>query len=418
MLAVRRRWQELLSGIFLIRTDQPTWVPAIFWCGVATLSITVSILVALRPDRLDDLHEVRRWLSYWMAGTGNPYDRFVGLDYPPIAFLLLWPLGLPSDATLAYWFLPGVLVITPLAGWATLHWMRERMYVALAPAEQIALIALMLSGTGMRSATWLGQTVALSLLFGALAMRWSRRRPYAAAVALALCSFKPHIAVGFGLAILLIKGVDVIILAAAIVLSLSLLFAATIGQPLADLAADWIRNLMTLYAGPDRVRGLLSVRFVLDDIIGSYVVSSALYVLLAVATLAIIVWLSRRRQHDAVTHTQVAVACLLWSVLFLPHQLYNSLLAAPALWLLMWPEAGLIARRSVRVAACAAYVLFGVFDVAGALRVISTFTPEPEWVYRSSYYLSPLRIACVFVVLLWALYHRPRVGDPREDVAA
>jgi hypothetical protein len=212
--------------------------------------------------------------------------------------------------------------------------------------------------------------------------------------------------------------VDVIIIAAAIVLSLSLLFAATIGQPLADIGADWIRNLMTLYAGPDRVRGLLSIRFVLDDLIGSFAVATTVYVLLALGTLAIIVSLSRRRRGDAVTHTQVAVACLLWSVLFLPHQLYNSLLAAPALWLLMWPEAGLIARRSVRVAACAAYVLFGVFDVAGALRVISAFTPEREWLYTSSYYLSPLRIACVFVVILWALYHRPHAVDPRGSVAA
>lgn len=407
---VLQRGRDLFSQIFLIRSDRQTWVPAIFWSAVALLSVTFAVSIALQPDRMHDLREVRAWLQYWMAGRGNPYDHFAGdLDYPPVAFLILWPLGLPSDTAMAFWYIPAALATTGLAAWAMLRWMRERMYVTLSAAENVALIALMFAGSGARSALWQGQTMALSLMFGALAIRWSRTRPFAAAIALALCSFKPHIAVGFALAILLIEGADVLILAAAIVLSLSLLFAATIGQPLTEIVADYARNLTALYGGEERVRGLLSIRFVLDDMIGWYALSTALYAVLAVSTLVLIVVLAKRRRQDAVTQAELAVCCLLWSLMFLPHQLYNSLLAAPALWLLMWPESGLIRSRSLRGAAAAAYVLFGVFDVAGAMRLIGTWVPSLDWLYGTSYYLSPLRIAAIFALILWALYHRPHV---------
>lgn len=416
-LGLLQRGWRFFSEIILIRSDRPTWTPAIVWTTGACISVAFAVFVALRLDRLHDLHEVRGWLQYWMSHRGNPYDQFNGdLDYPPVAFLILWPLGLPSDATVAFWYIPAALAATGLAAWAMLRWMRERMYVTLSTAETVALIALMFAGAGSRSGLWQGQTMALSLMCGALAIRWSRSRPFAAGIALAFCSFKPHIAVGFGLAILVIEGTDVLVIAAAIVLSLSLLFAATVGQPLTEIIADYARNLTLLYAGEERVRGLLSIRFVLDDLIGWYALSTILYALLAISTLVVIVVLARRRRHDAVTQAEVAVCCLLWSLMFLPHQLYNSLLAAPALWLLMWPEAGLIRRHSWRVAATAAYVLFGVFDVAGAMRLVGTWMPDLNWLYTSSYYLSPLRIAAIFALILWGLYHRPHINTQHTGV--
>lgn len=395
-------------------------MPVVFWVVIASVSVTGAIIVALQPGHLLDLQEVRGWLRYWLVAHDNPYEIFwPTLDYPPIAFLMLWPISLPPDATLAYWYLPCALALAVLAGYAQLRWISERMQIPLSVGERVAFVALMLSGDGVRGAIWRGQTMALSLLLGALAMQWKRRRPFLAAVCLALCSFKPHIAAGFGVAILLIEGATIPFLAVAIALGLSWAFAATVGESLLGIGMDYISNLLALYGGPDRVRGMLSIRFVLDDLVGWYAGSTAIYVILAVGSLVAVAVLARRRRRDPVTQVHVAVASMLGSLLFLPHQLYDSLFAAPALCLLMWPESGLIKSRSIRAAATGAYVMFGVLSVPRVFLFISQWHSESDWLFWISHDLSPLRVAALFLLILWGLYRRPpaSTGPVAEGVA-
>jgi len=281
------------------------------------------------------------------------------------------------------------------------------MRIPLSTAERVAMVAMVLADGGARTGIWLGQTMAVSLLLGALAMRYKRTRPWLAAVCLAVCSFKPHIAAGFGLAILLVEGIGIPLAAGAVTLLLSWVFAATIGESLFTVGVDYISNLLALYGGPNRVRGMLSIRFVLDDLVGHYLISTAIYAVLAVGSLAAIVTLARRRSADAITRVHVAVVSMLWSLVFLPHQLYNTVYAAPALFMMMWPESGLIRRPGIRLATTAAYIMFGVVDVARVFRVLGRWMPESDWLFWMGYDLSPLRPFALFVFILWRLYQRP-----------
>lgn len=408
---MKRPWRSVLTSMFLIRSEDGWPGPAIIWSILAAISVSAAGIVASRPGHLGDLHTVREWLSYWTSTTGNPYTHFAPmLDYPPISFLVLWPVSLLPEQGLAFWFLPGAVLLTAFAVWTQTSWTADRLRISLSASERLALIALVLAGSGTRSGLWAGQTVALSLIFGMLALRWKRSRPWLAALCLALCSFKLHIAAGFFLAVLLLAGPTVPIIASVITLLFSWLFAATVNQSLPGILIDYGRNLIALYGGEHRVRGMLSIRFVLDDLIGWYSLSFAVYLVLAVSALTTLVVLSQRRRANDTTQALVAAASMLLSLVFLPHQVYNSLYAAPALFLLMWPESGLIPNRSIRAIWVAAYVLFGVFDPSRTIRLTILPITESDLVFWLSYNLNPLRPAALFTLILWRLYQRP----PRE----
>ena len=89
-------------------------------------------------------------------------------------------------------------------------------------------------------------------------------------------------------------------------------------------------------------------------------------------------------------------------------------MAWPALWLMMWPESGLIRSHRVRAFAVGAYVLFGVIDIPRLIRAVADI--ETQWtVVWLSYALSPLRVSLVFGLLLWTIVVRhgaPRDGRP------
>lgn len=395
----------------MVRLDRRSWLPAGVWTVVALASLAAAVWVALQPGQLEDLHEVRTWLSYVQSHSADPYAYFDRtLDYPPIALLVLSPLRLIPEGTLAVWFLPFSIVITALAGWVFVGAISDRLYTELPTAQRIAIVAMILSGSSVRGAIWIGQTVALSVLFGALALAWSRRRPFAAAMMLALCSFKPHLGVGFGLAILLIDGFDVIVIASAIVISASLLVAAAINQSVLTILASYAHNLISMYDGPDRIRGVLSLRWAFEDLTGYYGLATLLYAVAACASL-VLIGVVARRAPDAAGRAQATAVALLWLLLFLPSQLYNGLMALPAVWLLMWPEGNLIRRESRRLAAVAAFVLFGVVDVPRLVRFFSDKLDHGYWLYKSSYYLSPLRIAVLFGFILMVAFRRARAKD-------
>jgi len=402
----QQAWRSWLPAIFLIRANPPTLAPLLIWLPVAAASVSAAAMVALQPGSLQDLWLVRGWLHHWRY-AGNPYQQFVGqIDYPPAAFFVLWPLVLPSDAVIRFLFLPFAIGTMAVAGLVLVRWLSARLDITLHWYEQAALAALIVAGGANRGAIWRGQTAALAVLLGALALYWSRRRPAAAAAALALCAYKPHVAIGFGLAILLTERRSIVAWALAGVAAMSVLFSVSIGQSPIDVFDLYFRSLVTIYEGPDRVRGLLSIRWVIEDRLGSYRLATTLYAALAVSTLALIC-LAAYRRRDPAGQLTAAVACLLWPLLFLPNQLYHGVLAWPAVWLIMWPESGIVRHRVARFALVAGYILFSVFDLPRAIRL--TAGPDTE-IALSSYLLSPLRLAILLALILYALSAR-RVPD-------
>ena len=370
------------------------------WVPVMTVSLTAATVVALQPGSLADLWLVRGWLRHWLAG-GNPYSHFHGgIDYPPAAFLVLWPLGLPSDTTITVAFMPLAIMTMTMAGLVLVRWLSERLAIALPWQAQVALVAMMLSGGATRGGVWRGQTAALAILLGALALFWCHRRPLAAALALALSSYKPHLALVFGLVILLSEWRPwVVVIAVALVLGLSAGFAASIDQSLPQVLRLYAENLLALYGGPDRVRGLLSIRWVIEDLLADYARGTTVYVVMALASLVLIA-LAAYRRRDAAGRAMVAAACLLWSLLFLPQQLYHGLLAWPAVWLVMWPEGGIIRTQAGRLLVVAALVLFTVADVP---RLALLLVDPADPLAQAPYYWRPLRLVTLLALMMYGL---------------
>lgn len=409
----QKAWRTWLPAIFLIRSTPPTLAPVLVWLPIAAASVTAAAMVALQPESLADLWLVREWLQHW-RDAGNPYQEFAGqIDYPPASFFILWPLALPSDAVIRFLFLPFAIGGMALAGLVLARWLAGRLGITLAWYEQAALAALIVSGGASRGAIWRGQTAALAILLGALALYWSQRRPAAAAVSLALCAYKPHVAFGFGLAILLTERPSVVAWAIAGVAAMSLVFPLSIGQSPIDVLRQYVDGLLVIYDGPDRIRGLLSIRWVIEDLLGDYHLGTFVHAALALSTLALII-LAARRHRDPAGQTTVAVACLLWPLLFLPHQLYHGVLAWPAVWLIMWPESGIVQRRAVRLVIVASYIMFSVFDIPRSIRLMTT---DDDSLAMTSYLLSPLRLAILFGLILYSLSAR-RNAQARVPEAA
>jgi hypothetical protein len=400
---------HLLTELVLIRPAPNPERPLTFWMAAAALSLTIAAAVAVQPGGLEDFWLVREWIAHWVQ-HGNPYEAYRNLDYPPGALLLLWPLALLPQSV-APFVVTLVTIATGASGaWILTGWFADRLGVLLRWQDRATLVAVMLAGSAVRGAIWRGQSTSLALLFGALTLRWSQRRPVLAAVALALCAFKPHIAVGFALILLLTERWRVLLIAAGLVLAQTLLFAWSVDNTLPQVLANYTDNLLTLYGGPDRIIGLLSLRWVIEDLVGNQVIATVVYGTLATASLALIAAAARR--HPEKMAAQVAAACLLWSLLFLPHQLYNGVLAAPAIWLLMWPEAGLLSSPRLRVIVVGAIVLFRVIDVPRSLRVLSRVLGEIDWLSTLSLMLSPGVLTVMLALALSALARSLAASPP------
>ncbi|MFA5910136.1 MAG: glycosyltransferase family 87 protein [Vicinamibacterales bacterium] len=395
----RRAWQVWLHAVFLIRPGAETMTPLFVWAPLALISMTAAAVVAFQQNSLADLWLVREWLRYWLAG-GDPFTHYLGeVDYPPTAFFVLWPLALPGDDAVRWLFVPLAIITMAAAGFVLLRWLSDRAGVTLAWYEQAALVAMLLSGGSARGGIWRGQTAALAVLLGALALYWSRRRPVAAAVTLAMCAYKPHIALGFALAIFFTERRAVVWWAGGITVAMWGIFAASVEQSLAGVLNLYTQSLFTLYDGPDRVRGLLSIRFVIEDFLEHYERGTVVYAALALITLTLI-GLAARRRFDSAGRTTIAAACLLWPLLFLPNQLYHGVLAWPAIWLLMWPEVQPVRHYGLRMVVIVGFITFSVLDVPRTIRIFSG--PESA-AGIASYYLSPLRLALVLGLILNAL---------------
>lgn len=400
-----------LARFFLIRSKSDPSPQLVFWLCVSALSMVFATAIAGRPGRQLDLWLVREWLDHWRT-QGNPYLAFDNLDYPPSALLVLWPLGLLSDSVAAVMLSPLIVAAAGVAVLLLVRWFSTRLGVTLRWQEQAALMAMVLAGSSVRGALWRGQTAPLAFLFGALALHWSRRRPALAAVALALCAFKPHVAAGFALAILLTKRIDVVLYAVCLVGAQTAAFAMAVGERVPALLLRYAQILATVYEGDDRVPGLLSIRWVIEVFITNYETATLSYVTLAAGALAVIA-LAAVRRRDPVTLVQVTAACLLWSLVFLPHQVYNNVLSVPAIWLLMWPESRLLSNHRARLAVVVGLITFRVIDPPRLMRLTAS-AGGPAALEAASYFLRPLIGVALLALLLWSLVQR---ADPPVQTA-
>jgi hypothetical protein len=371
----------------------------------ALASVSAASAIALQPGFLADLSQVRDWLSAWLTTGGDPYSTFRELDYPPNAFVVLWPWSWPAWDVARIAFIPVAIASTAIATWLLSGFFAAQCGVVCDRRERVLLVLLMLAGSSLRGALWRGQLAPLAFLFGAAALHWSSRRPLLSALALALCAFKPHVAIGFAFAILVTRGWRILLISGAAAVALSVPFALRAGLSITAAWQSYLGNLLLSYGGEERVRGLLSIRWVIEDAVGSYTFGTMVYLLVAIVTLAMIA----AAAHGARANRQralVAASMLMWTLIMLPHQLYHGWMAAPALWLMMWPESGLIRSERVRPWAVGAFVLFGVFDVPRLIRLAVDI--DAHWgIGWVSYALSPLRMALLLGLLLWAM-HRQR----------
>ncbi|MER7458780.1 glycosyltransferase 87 family protein [Micromonospora sp. NPDC126480] len=118
---------------------------AALWCAFVLLAAGSSVLVALRPDRLSDLHIYRGALLHLHAG--RPLYEFVAdnggpFTYPPFAALVLWPVaavpeGVAQTAWLALTCLAVVAIARPVGRMLTRPGERRPLVV---PAVACALM--------------------------------------------------------------------------------------------------------------------------------------------------------------------------------------------------------------------------------------------------------------------------------------
>lgn len=401
---------EVVAAAVFVPRSTSSRLPLQVWPAAAVISIAVSSAIALQPGYLADLVMVRDWLEYIAGRRGNPYLAFRDLDYPPHALILLMPLGWLDDTALRVVFIPLIVTATAGATWMMSGWLARQFDIELTRRDRAVLVAIVIASSSMRGAVWRGQLAPLAFLLGTAAISLKRSRPVLSALALALCAFKPHVALGFALAILVTAGARVLIVAGVMVLALSWCFAAVSGLGMTDAWQSYVTNLWLLYDGPERVRGLLSIRWVIEEVAGSYHLGTMVYLTAAAVTGSLLLDAALATTERGY-RTRVAAALFLWTLIFLPHQLYHGWMAAPALWLLMWPESGLIRHDRIRLAAVSMFITFGVIDVPRMIRLF--FDVDANWsLGLLSYALSPLEATLLFALLLWAITVRRPAGKP------
>lgn len=393
----------LPANLFVIGPRVPDSA-VLFWTIGGAVSAGLAMWVALQPGMLLDLWSVREWLHLWRAG-GDPYASFDNIDYPPNALIVLAPLALFSDAAIVTTLLVAIVVSAAAGTLLLLRWFAEQVGIVLTPRAEIALVAMMFADAALRGTLWRGQTAPFAILFGALALRWCTRHPVAAAIALSLCAFKPHVALGFGLAAMFTKRFDVVLGAVLLSAAQVWLFAVSIDRGVIDLLTRYVQILTAWYSGDDAINGLLSIPWVLEELIGHQLAAFCVSIALAAGSLALLWWHGRQSAEPHVRAIVVS-ALLLWSLVFLPHQLYHGALALPAVWLLMWPQAVVITSTRARALVVAAVVLVSAADLPRAVLWMTEHTAELEWLTTPSYFIRPLILSMMLALLVYRVAQR------------
>jgi len=406
--------QPWIRDVLLLDLPEASGATVRLWTAAALASLVASIWVAFLPGHLHDFWELRSWLVTWLIHGGNPYiNPALEVDYPPSAFLILAPLGLFSDQIAAEICVVASAMALVAANWLLLRWINERLGRPLPTLLVLALTAVAISSGAARAATWQGQTIAIGMLFGVLALRASDRHPIRAAIWLGLAAFKPHVALAFGLGILFTRGPKIPLISLPVFVVMCLLFAPTVGRTPGELAGDFLGNVARMYGEGNHTTATTLVE-AFEPALGARG-AGVVHGSLAIAVLALIAFGAWRRRHDQRSAVFVVAAGLMWSLVFLPHQRYGAVLAAPVWWLLLIPGANLVRSERLRVALAAGMTIYSVLDLQLTLRfttrAATTLFDSPAWtnLMQATYNVliaesaaSPLRLviaACLCLVV-------------------
>ena len=184
-------------------------------------------------------------------------------------------------------FLAFNLAATVAAAYLVVRWSASEGRRDLTREQTWALAGIVLAMGTTRAAIWLGQTIAFAVCLALLAMRLADRRPAWSALCLALASFKPHVAIGFAMALTLTGRMRVLLLAGIMSAALFCLFGLTVRSTPGEMVVVYLANLDRMYSGAGHVMSVTSLREILDRVGGPV---AGLWLHAAVA-LAALVWL-------------------------------------------------------------------------------------------------------------------------------
>ncbi len=384
------------------------------WMALGAASLVAAAVVGLTPGHMQDYHEVREWFAAWGFGAANPYLRpDLNVDYPPHAFLLLAPVGLvPEGLGGRFAYLLFNTATTVAASYLLAQWSASLARVTFRRDQVWALTGMVLALGTTRASLWLGQTIALAVCLSLIAMRLADRRPLWAAVALSLASFKPHIAVGFALILLVSGRGRLLIYAAGLSAALFAIFGLTVGSPPAEMVAIYLANLDRLYSGASHVMSVTSLREGFDAVAGP-VLGLRLHVAASAAALVWVVIGARRAAARRHGELLVATACLLWALMALPHQRHSLMLLVPAWWAAIWPHTGFLGGTRARQWMVLGAVSLTVLDLPLLLRLAAEAVARPDSagsaaivLREASYYVSRCLVGLFFALVAGSLTRR------------
>jgi hypothetical protein len=361
------RCVEQLLGLPWIRLTPAVRTTQVGWLALAVLSIGSVWWSVLRFGASVDYWWVRVWLDTWQFGAHNPYQIQPAMDYPPWALVVLAPLAWLGPPPAERVFLGINTTVALLGTWQCVRWTEEIAGARLNRAEVMTLSAMLLSTRALRHALIIGNTMPLALLLFMLAMRLASRRPWLSGACFALASFKLNLAVGFGVALLVLGNTAALTAGFAVTIGL---FAVTTAMshlsPMA-LIVDYAHSLLGVYGGVGFTRGDTDVRSLIAALTSNVRVvhvSSAAFAAVSGVGVACTVRAAKLRSTNAAI---VAYAVFLWTLLLLPDQSYNMIFVMPALWLIHWPETRLIRTAGLRWACAMAGLIYFIPSVPFAM---------------------------------------------------
>jgi hypothetical protein len=271
--------------------------------------------------------EVLDWLAVWDLGAANPYAAGgLRVDYPPHAFLMLWPLHLLAVAAAPLVFAFLNLAVCVLAARTTVQVVLEGAGVRALPRQRHVLILMVLAFGVFRSSLWLGQTMPLAWWLLMLSVREAPRRPVVAGVCLGLGTFKLNLAVAVVLFLLMERRARVLAWAAVTVTLGTAVFAAMTGVAPWVLARQYVDGMVAMYGTGGDVPDWLSLRGLVSQSAFQPVVTAYL-----VITGAVVAWVTARR---SVASADALTLWLLWVLQAVAQQRFNLVMAVPAALLL------------------------------------------------------------------------------------
>ncbi len=310
--------------------------PAIyFWGLIALVSMSCALWVA--DAHSDAYWEIRQWLEIWRTGGTDIYPlRVLGVDYPPHAIIILWPLlGIPRSVAGDTYAILNVFMCG-VSTWLLVSVMSRLMTVSLTRLERTTYVLMLLAWSSVRVSIWSGQTTPLVLLLLCLSLRMADRFPIAAGIVLGLGTLKPHVAMGFLLVFWLQKRFSSLIAATLTIGVLFCAYCASVGRSVPFVLGEYYHLLVGIYGGSLFLRGEVDIRPFFIDVIRDYSVGESLFLATAAVTGALVIWFSWRVRSRENAMALILSTAVLWSLEVFPFRRYGLTLVAPFVLYLLW----------------------------------------------------------------------------------